>query len=74
MKALGLALIVIGGGLVVYGVVRKLSLPAAEPGDPDFDYEPENEPELDQWEKHLLNVERQERDAHASVHDLNDGV
>lgn len=74
MNKLGWALILVGGGLVVYGVVHVLSGRQAEPGDPDYDYEPEDEPELTQWEKHLLDVERQERDAHTSVHDLNDGV
>lgn len=61
MKALGLALIAIGGGLVVYGVVRKLSAPAAEPGDPDYD-------ELSEWERDLLNAEKQ------APLDLNDGI
>ena len=71
MKALGLALIAIGGGLVVYGVVRKLSAPAAEPGDPDYESE---DPTLAEWNRKLDELEERERNAHTSVHDLNDGI
>lgn len=70
MKLFGWALIITGGGLVVLGA-RKL-LGTAE--EVDYKYEPEDEPELDQWEQHLLDVEAQGRNAHTSVHDLNDGA
>ena len=70
MKLFGWALILAGGGLVVYGV-RRLSAPAAEPDDPD--YEPGSGTDED-WEQHLLDIEQQERNAHTSVHDLNDGI
>ena len=70
MKALGLALIVIGGGLVAYGLVRRLGAPAAEPGDPDFDSDAQEDPTLAEWNRQLDALEERERRAH----DLNDGI
>lgn len=70
MKLFGWALILAGGGLVVYGV-RRLSKPSDEPGDPDYD--PQGESGPDEWEQHLLDVEQQERNAHTHVCDTECG-
>jgi len=73
VSKLGWALIIIGGGLIVFGV-RHLSKPAAEPGDPDYD--PASDPEFDppfnpdfdydrgkgsitEWEQELLKREKE---------------
>jgi hypothetical protein len=57
VNKLGWALIIVGGGLVVYGVVQHLSKPAAEPGDPDYD--PQGEYGPDEWEQELLKREQE---------------
>jgi hypothetical protein len=74
VKALNWALILVGGGLVVYAV-RRLSAPAAEPGDPDYD------PDLSGWDSELGKVEKAPAYDQSDwgpdtvhPHDLNDGV
>jgi hypothetical protein len=67
VKAFGWALILVGGGLVVYGV-RRLSAPAAEPGDPDW------EGELQAMEKAPAYEQSDWGSDTVHPHDLNDGV
>jgi hypothetical protein len=63
VNKLGWALILVGGGLVVFGV-RHLSKPAAKPGDPDF--EPENPYDQADWGSDKVTK--------TDLSDLNDGV
>jgi hypothetical protein len=62
VKLLGWALILVGGGLVVYGV-RRLSAPAAEPDDPDYDPEETSAYDQSDWGSDTIHP-----------HDLNDGA
>jgi len=74
VNKLGWALILVGGGLAVYGVVQLLSKPAAEPGDPDYDpaldpeFDPPYDPAYDQadWGS--------DKGTKTDPSDLNDGV